>query len=1016
LRKDSTAIILVGENMSVWENPTYKLATAKAIFETSTVLFGKVYGKTISGTLRPDYDATGWDSDTTWEDVADELNWREPEEEPSDLLLQDIMSANRIVTGIEASYWVISLIWREHLRFENVIDWNKIDNTAEFIAKLVLPSAQIPVTKGVRAMTVADDALFTKSKILMNAAENLRKMRLEDVWEEQDEEYFPNMLKTSSETSTAVFRKLKHLTIWKGIGPFLGKMAVMTKATADIMIGSIERLASVMDYVARAWSHNEVVLSTVMEIINLQVTRAATVRGETADIVSAAWHEVRTYVQYKVLKSILPDAEKNLAKDYKSAGMDRVVGLELAKSMMMRYDDASALELIHIYKWMPCVEYDMSACLPRIKEHHMSARACGLSPGATEQMKADYERIITERKINIAVAYRKVNGSWPPGLNQKLVTIGPKDVLEWKPKGIYAYQQLGKDISSQVKDKTTVLASFELEVTARRDNTDRNYLLWYLANYNSCDTKEWLRELTRGILDEENFVRVAYKGEAHKQFSRPFFMAPPKLRTLLGEFEGNLSVVARTYPATLIGKADAVSKSMMDSAMDPYSHNKSVGSNVVTTTFIIMFDLTKWSAKSSPEQVREYHEFWADVFGNDDLRALADLGTRSRIVSTTDGLLIDYMNKGADLEGFRGRMSTMFHADMLAATCRLAIQEGVIAGRSNLVVFIDDGAVKIEAVGTGEEAEINATKFVELMQRIYRAGGQEIHKRKVVISREGGEILANFYLRSVKVPQGIKAAMKLMPANNSVIGTLPEELDSIFAASQGAMQGGAKWALTYMRYIRASLLAVSRMARKEFGELTISQLALYIVTPKSMGGTGLQSIQGMMTTAVINSTVEGLSVLNRAARMFPGLRESIKKVLTVPVVKREPLSILRDPTRINTMSPTLVESRLVQAVLDKLEVNDTVFGTFLARMYDEKIKEHATNVAISLLASDVISVPLLNRAWVATPLAHVEKLVKKFSRSDTIINSLGQKTIRSLRRKNLNDVRKTMTNIARLVL
>jgi len=1002
--------------MSVWENPTYKLATAKAIFETSTLLFEKIYGKSIGKTLKPDYESTGWDASTLWEDIADELSWREPEEEPSDLFLADITSAKRVITGIEASYWVISLIWKEHLNFETVIDWEKVDTTAEFIAKLVLPSAQVAVARGIRAMTKADSTLLSKSRLLMNAAENLRKMRLEDTWDDQDDEYFPRMLKTSSNTSTAVFRKVRNVTIWKGIGPFAGKMAVMTKATADIMIGSLERLGSVLDYVARAWAHNEVVLSSVMEIVNLQVTRAAKVRGDTADIVSAAWHEVRTYVQYKVLKSILPEAERNLAKDYKLVGMDKIVDLEVAKSMMMRYDDASALELIHIYKWMPCVEYDMSACLPRIKEHHMSARACGLSPGATKQMLEDYERIVTERKINIAVAYRKVNGSWPPGLDQNLVTIGPKDVLTWKPKGIYAYQQLGKDISSQVKDKTTVLATFELEVTARRDDTNRNYLLWYLANYNNCDTKEWLRELSRGILDEENFVRVAYKGEAHKQFSRPFFMAPPKIRTLLGEFEGNLSVIARTYPATLIGKSDSISKSMMDSAMDPYSHNKSVGSKVITTTFIVMFDLTKWSAKSSPEQVREYHEFWADVFGNDDLRALADLGTQSRIVSTTDGLVIDYKNRGADLEGFRGRMSTMFHADMLAATCRLAIQEGVIAGRSNLVVFIDDGAVKIEAMGTGDEAEANAIKFVELMQRIYKAGGQEIHKRKVVISREGGEILANFYLRSVKVPQGIKAAMKLMPANNSVIGTLPEELDSVFAASQGAMQGGAKWSLTYMRYIRASLLAVARMAKREFGELTASQLSIYMVTPKSLGGAGMQSVQGLMTTAVINATVEGLSVLNRAARMYPNLRDSIRKVLTVPVVAREPLSILRDPTRINTMSPTLVESRLVQAVLDKLEVNDTVFGTFLARMYDDKIKEHATNVAISLLASDVISVPLLNRAWVATPLAHVEKLVKKFSRSDTIINSLGQRTIKSLRRKNLNDVRKTMTNIARLVL
>jgi hypothetical protein len=70
-------------------------------------------------------------------------------------------------------------------------------------------------------------------------------------------------------------------------------------------------------------------------------------------------------------------------------------------------------------------------------------------------------------------------------------------------------------------------------------------------------------------------------------------MAPPIRRTLLAEFEGNLSKVARFYPAALIGKGDAASAAMMDEAMDPHSINDTLSPDDVTTTFIVMFDVSK---------------------------------------------------------------------------------------------------------------------------------------------------------------------------------------------------------------------------------------------------------------------------------------------------------------------------------------------------------------------------------------------------------------------------------------
>jgi len=711
----------------------------------------------------------------------------------------------------------------------------------------------------------------------------------------------------------------------------------------------------------------------------------------------------------------MSDAVKAVEDEYKTSGYDQIIPMQEAIGLVTNPDTSVTMDLVHVYKWMPPTEYDTTKALPIIRDLHMKPRVSGASPHATDENKAIYKEIQVERKINLVSAFYRQNGAYPPDLAKKKGHPTIEEITAWPAKNVYRYESLGKQVANQVKDKTTVYASMEEEVNGRKDMFNQNYLMWYLANWETVDTEAWLEQFAEGTLPEDNYVRVAYKGEAQKEYSRPFFMLPPKTRTILGEFEGNLSRIARYYPAVLMGKPSSAQDALMDTVMDPYTAANEDVPDAISTTYIVMFDVSKWSPKSDGNQVAEYHDFWAGVFGDSRLKSLAAIGCKSTILNTTDRVVFSYENQGADLEGFRGRMGSMYHADLLATACRRSVKKGYISGKSNLVVFIDDGAVKIEALGEGKVAEGNARAFLEEMKLVYAAGGQEIHTRKVVISQVGGEILANFYLNGVRVPQGIKAAMKMTPDYTNPVATLPEHMDSAFAAAQGALKAGTDPFTTYSRYVRNCMWALHKMDRRAIQDADVDKLAVMAITPKSMGGLGIQSVQGLCTTTVTNMTSEGLSMLNRAGRYYPKMRGWVAKVIGRPILAREPLAILRDPVRVRTNTPALVESRLVRYVMDKLTAEVAQFARLLGGVSTKALTEHATNVAKAILAGGTLSIPLINKAWKATPLCEVETIIAKFKRSDAIISLIGYNGVGKIRGKNLADVRKVVSACATLL-
>jgi hypothetical protein len=363
-----------------------------------------------------------------------------------------------------------------------------------------------------------------------------------------------------------------------------------------------------------------------------------------------------------------------------------------------------------------------------------------------------------------------------------------------------------------------------------------------------------------------------------------------------------------------------------------------------------------------------------------------------------------YRNHGADLEGFRGRMMTMLHVDVLAAATRRARNEGLITGLAVLGAFIDDGGFKVNVVGSDEVAEANVLKLLDILAETYAAVGQKMEASKATVSKIGGDLLSEPYMHGVRIPTPIKAAQRLYPDYENAASAITEEFDSLFAACQGMVKEGAKWSVAYTMYVESVLKAISRWAKRDLVKLDKDIIALKMITPKSFGGFGIQPLAGLVSTNTANITVEGFGMLNRVLRQIPSQRRAVKDVLRKPVVKRSPLQRLRDPLRVRANTPVLIENRLLMKTLDWIDNSGGELTDFYQGLTTGSAVDHATRLAEAIFNQASVSVPMLVHVWRSTPLSYIESILGKFKRSATIIALIGAAEVGKVRRKNKADL------------
>lgn len=998
--------------MSVWALPTYKTTIARELYKHDKDLFGRVYGKTLGPYLHPDRSVCGLDVTSDWEELADKLRWKEEpcEDDAFVDFIPKVKECRKFAVGTEAIYKLIGSVYFGRFSAETDRNHPYIEGVVKLLGDFVMPSTQISPDKFLANWAFEDEEGVKRSTAVSAVANGLKKLRASSA--SKNRSFRPIDQKRLWGESTRNWYGIsgRDMCILVGAKEYVNTCLIFSGAHMSICSEALDRIARILEYVATLKAPDVHRAPAIIQVLDYTVERSMKAGRVNSHKVCKAFHKARGIAQMRLFANENYGAIKQEIEDFKKDGLDSIIDLDKYLSLVEVCKPGERLDFFHVYKWMPSPDFDVTSAFGIYKDMHQNTRKSGLSEGASERAKEMYQRVVTERKFNIAAAYHAMTGTWPPLLSPTGTRPTKEMIEQWDPKGLFPYYQYGKDVITQIKDKACVMPTKRDELNGTGVFSDKKFLLWYMANSDNIDTVKDLDQLSKGIPSEDNYVRVAYKAEGHKPDSRLFFMAPPRTRILLGEMEGNLSKIARVYPGSLQGRTaiekDKMIKHLMDLDIEPpnMTYNEDV------TMKLVMFDCSKFSPKSCGLVTEEYHKFWAGVFGVKEIEDLYKLGPDSDIIHTTEGLKMEYKNCGADLEGFRGRMMTMFHADMLGATCRMAKEEGLIDGKGVLAVFIDDGAIKLAVNGTGEKAEANINRFLNIMQEIYASAGQDNNASKTCISSKGAELLAEVYLNGKRLPCGIKAAMRIYPDHENPAVHITEEFDAQFSSAQGAVKDGCDWIQAYKMYARANVRSIFRWVSNDAKVCDPTKLALQCLLPKSYGGFGFSSLQGLVTTGALDLTSEGMGMINRVGRYYPMTRSILKPWVRTPIVKRDPLSILRDPTRVRAARECITENRLTMRIVRWLEDTPAVSAKFFKNYRCVDLRDHATAVAEAILSGPSVSITMLARAWKCTPLHFIESVIGKFKRAATIIELIGYTAVGNIRRRNMRE----LTEVLRL--
>lgn len=992
--------------MSVWEKTSYKLEVARNIYEIFGNFIDVILGPKAKPYLSPKGDLSDITGETTWEEVSTICSWALPSDD--DDLLTDFRDwtdgATSWSVGTSAIYKLIHALYHGRFPTKEQYPYKFMDIRANAIGTAVVPSTQVSVRRFMAQWNAGDESLIKLSRRFEDFSEGWKY--LYRVWKPDNR----NLLVADmdqffgSDPSVYEVAQARNLIVVRGCDIYTNQGLILTRTHVSFLIEASMRIANILDHAAREHVMNEPLRQAMKSMLELSINMGGKARRSNADKVVQAFHKARAFTQMILFENIEESARDDALDEFTSKGLRDVLDLEVYTNIFVGLPLGSWLEVIHIYKWMPPPDFDATSAFEELRRYHFSTRKSGLDDDATQQQIDLWQLVVKERKLNIACAYYKTFNKWPEGLKIEGEFPEEESLDIWEPDNLFPYSTYGKDIVSQIKDKATVLPTVSAEITGAPGNPNKNFLLWYLIHYGEIDTRVEAQRLMNAATEEENFARVAYKGEAHKPGSRLFFMAPPILRILLGELEGNISNIAAVYPASLQGTSTTVKDVRLHSLFDISMPADLEGYSGRTTCFVVTFDLSKFSPRFNPRVLQNLHQFWSKVYGYKPIEAMGDIGATGTILHTTNRLVMKYENQGADLEGFRGRMMTLFHADLISAACRYACKKGYIVGRAFSAVFIDDGAVRVFAKGEGEEARENASQFLVCLQDIYDAAGQENHPNKTIVSFIGGELLSEQFLFGQKLKAPIKAAMRLFPKYEHPATTIVDEFQSMFSTTQGSVKEGATWAVAYRRLADAYMKSIYRWARKHFGKLDNVQFALKFITPRSLGGFGFPSLQSITTTAALDMTSEGLGMLNAVGNGIKSYAPLVHMIIDRPIIRRDPLSILRDPFRIRMTGPVLVEGRLLDAIVRHLMKREGAWSKFLEAYGAEDLHDHARRVSEGLLSKEVFSAPVFIRAWEATPLAYVENVVMKFQKSDSIQAILPEHVVTKLRKANVKDV------------
>jgi hypothetical protein len=703
--------------------------------------------------------------------------------------------------------------------------------------------------------------------------------------------------------------------------------------------------------------------------------------------------------QYIYLASIAGPLSARSVNDQHRKGFDghydKVFPLKEFTNLLSRFRPREALELASIRKMLPVPDFCIFSAMNANKQMHYSPHEMIPHPDPD----TTWDDFILYWKHSMVRNYFDRHGKCPGRIKDGVENkdwhsaypyVVPREVpykdiedVDWEATFIYqdynfAEHELRKDKTMAPNKMSSSLTSEELR---EMPLWDRNQIANFFLNPRMHRLTTLRTQIRNGTEDFDYIHLTAIKPEAKKEGGRMFYMANDAQRVPMSEKEANVDSYLR-YKA---GNSSGVSSIDLQKGMHDIA---SLGSPTVRKVKV-SFDLEKFSPKQGRELKRAAYKMWSYAFGLPHVEKLLKVQTGSRLAFIKHNIHHEYLNPGADLEGYDAKTNTAAHIEVMAYGISRCRSLGLLQKGAKLLALIDDGGMSLEFPAEATDADI--WKCINCIEGVYNMVGLRISWDKTFVSEHLFQYLNEVYYKGFKVTPGLKAFLRIGKPVDVPAKTIADDLDAVGGEVQGAIKAGAAYRTSYLAYCFEIFRILKRWSR--YKVKLESRHVLCCMAPVAFGGLGVRSMLQLSTNESFNPVSSSLGNMKAFVHYYQENREVINALLNVSMRTMTADSFVRAPRAIRADTRTLNLQRFSNQMREWIlkEARNPYVKAVLASTDQQSSKVLAEQVK----ALPQVSAVGLQAVSNVRPETAVDSLVSKLQRSQTAADLLGFKeTIR----------------------
>jgi len=737
--------------------------------------------------------------------------------------------------------------------------------------------------------------------------------------------------------------------------------------------------------------------------------QASNLSGHDAGYLARAL-DVKQFMYYARLAS---DVSKRSMKEqqdkWDKEGLQKIYNPILIDRMLAdeSLGIAEKVELLKIYKILPCPDFDHFSAIPDIARKFDKPN--NWKPDNTVKVDGqevfktsldEFQKYQKRSMINMYLAKNKhlpgklvkdaeLDPKFPlrlakyPNVDPTLLTVSDMDWIDIK--GSFTFKPYDNLEYELVKDKTTAPPDGNDD----RMNVKTNQLCRYLFDPEFEDMDVLRTAINEGREKWQKHIKIAWKAESKKPSSRIFYMATDQDRRPLSELESNCAEYVKHKLGSSQGKSTMDLNESM-SKIGVYRKYPNLG-------LIISFDLKAFS----PSQCREFKELglqkWGDAFNLDHVKKLDRIFNNRKIYVDKFGHMDGFNQFGGDLEGFNARLNTDMHIDIMGYAIYKLRQSGKTSEPALFECLIDDGLLNVQVpIGKDETTlQKNADDIMDCIEQVYNAFGLSISWDKTFYSHSFYQYLNEIYWEGRRISPGLKAYIRIGQPTELPIDNMMDELMTHAATASGALKSNAPHPLVYASYIVEYYLSIKRWSGYKKLDNVMESLQIRAFVPFQLGGFGMVSMTHLATNETFNSLAAGVSNLRMIAYAFPEVGKSIAKIMNMEPDEMSAEGMLRNPKSLKFTMTALNNKKFpnsVRGVVLEKSVAPYILNV-KARLIEETGSVLAGIIAVNKQIHDVIR----EKLWEMDPMHAIESLIGKMQNSSTAATLLGFRKVLALR-------------------